>query len=145
MEIISTDQTSTSEPSQFYRFQVFQGKRDETGRVQREKTVGMAYLKTGQSTYTLRLWTFLNERFYLLQGKNDPARYLVMSREQNRNPAGRRRYFWNIVGNACVDSRSGHMQINFDLLPGPIYMSIFPESSATSGALPEPEVFDEAA
>jgi hypothetical protein len=138
-------QETKSESTDFYRFQVFQGKKTGEGKVQRNKTVGMAYLKSGQSTYTLRLWTFLNERFYLLQGKGDPTRYLVMTREANKNPAARNKYFWNIVGNARVDSRLGHMQINFDLLPEPVYMNIFPESQATSGSLPEPEALEDAA
>lgn len=145
MDTLTQETSFESVPSQFYRFQVFHGKRANDGKVQRSKTVGMAYLKSGQSTYTLRLWTFLNERFYLLQGKVDPTRYLVMTREPNKNPAARNKYFWNIVGNARVDSRLGHMQINFDLLAEPVYMNIFPETSASSSALPEPVSLDDAA
>lgn len=136
---------SKSAPSQYYRFQVFQGKQNEHGRVERAKTVGMAYLKEGQSTYTLRLWTFLSDRFYLIQNKNDPTRYFVMTREPNRNPNARAKYFWNIVGNARVDSAQGLMQIEFDLFDAPIFMSIFPEKSAHTAVLADPEMFDEAA
>ena len=51
----------------------------------------------------------------------------------------------NIVGNAVADSSKGCIQIEMDLLGRPIFMSIFPESSARSAAMLDPEVFEEAA
>ena len=67
----------------------------------------MAYLKEGQSMFTLRLWTFVNERFYLILNQNDAAKYLVMTREPNKNPASKNKYFWNIVGNGTIDTTHG--------------------------------------
>jgi hypothetical protein len=131
--------------SQFYRFQVFQGKQNADGKIEKSKTVGMAYLKEGQGTYTLRLWTFLTDRFYLLPNKNDSSRYFVMTREQNRNPSAKTKYFWNIVGNAHADSTKGCVQINFDLLDRPVFMSMFPESSAKSAVMLDPEELEVAA
>lgn len=131
--------------SNFYRFQVFQGVEDDGGKVQRTKTVGMAYLKEGHQTITLRLWTFINERFYLILNQNDASRYLVMTREPNRSPNSRNKYFWNIVGNGFIDTVQGIVRIDFDLLNKPVYMNIYPEVSATSTHLPEPEFGGEAA
>ena len=66
--------------SKFYRFQVFQGDKDLKGAVKKTKSIGMAYLKDGQSLFTLRLWTFVNEKFYLILNQNDASKYLIMTR-----------------------------------------------------------------
>ncbi|MDZ4660410.1 MAG: hypothetical protein SGJ18_02195 [Pseudomonadota bacterium] len=123
----------------FYRFQVFQGERDASGKMKKTKSVGMAYLKDGQSMLTLRLWTLVSERFYLILNKNDASKYLVMTREPNKNPLGKNKYFWNIVGNGVIDTTQGLVTIEFDLLDKPIFMSTHPESSAYSVSLPKPE------
>lgn len=132
------------EPKKYYRFQVFQGEETNAGKVQKAKSVGMAYLKDGQQMFTVRLWMFLGERFYLIPNKNDSSRYLVMTREPNRNPLAKNKYFWNIVGNGVVDSAQGVIRIDFDLLEKAIYMNIHPESSASSVHLPEPVALEEA-
>jgi hypothetical protein len=133
------EKSQNSEQNKYYRFQVFQGERQERGKVVKSRSVGMAYLRDGQNIYTLRLWMFSTERYYLVQNKNDPSRYLVMTREPNKNPAARNKYFWNIVGNGRVNSTLGVLEIDFDLLAKPIYMNIFPETSAFSVMLAEPE------
>ncbi len=129
----------------FYRFQVFQGEVDSCRKVKKTKSVGMAYLKEGQSMLTLRLWTFVSERFYLILNQNDASKYFVMTREPNKNPMAKNKYFWNIVGNGDIDTIHGLVTIDFDLFDMPIYMSIHPEPSAYSVALPQPEVTNDAA
>lgn len=116
----------------FYRFQLFTQGSD------RRNTVGMAYLKEGHGIYTLRLWTFLNDKFFLLPSKEDSTKYLIMTREPNKATNSRNKYFWNIVGNAQTDSVKSVVELNFDLLEKKIYMSIFPEESATPYGQPIP-------
>ncbi len=128
-----------NEQSKFYRFQVFLGETDFSGRVAKSKSVGMAYLKEGQNIYTLRLWTFLLERYYLLQNNSDASKYFIMTREPNKNPGARSRYFWNIVGNGTVDTTLGLIALHFDLFPKTIYLNIYPEASAHSSSLAAPE------
>lgn len=128
--------------SSFYRFQVFQGKMSAEGKVEKTKTVGMAYLKSGQDIYTLRLWTFLDLRYYLLPNQREAGRYLVMSREPTKHPDSKSKYYWNIVGNGRVDSKSMCMEIEFDLFDKRIYMSLFPEHQPTAKNLPEPIDFE---
>lgn len=123
----------------FYRFQVYQGEKDASGKVKKTKSVGMAYLKEGQSMLTLRLWTFVNERFYLLLNQNDASKYLVMTREPTKNPNSKNKYYWNIVGNGVIDTANGLVTIEFDLLDKPVFMSTYPEVSAYSVSLPQPE------
>lgn len=142
MEAKSLDQSGNDK---FYRFQVYQGERDSSGKMKKTKSVGMAYLKEGQSMFTLRLWTFVNERFYLILNQNDSSKYLVMTREPNRNPSAKNKYFWNIVGNGMIDTVQGLVTIDFDLLNKPIYMNTHPEQSAYSVSLPQPEAVSDAA
>lgn len=125
--------------TKFYRFQLFvQG-------TEKKNTVGMAYLKEGQSIYTLRLWTFLDDKYFLLPSKDDATKYLLMTREPNKSNTSKNKYFWNIVGNAKADSTKGVIEMNFDLLDKKIYMSIYPEESATPYGQPVPEGALEAA
>lgn len=129
--------------NKFYRFQVCQGEKDSSGRMRKTKSVGMAYLKDGQSMLTLKLWTFVNERFYLILNQNDASKYLVMTREPNKNPSAKNKYFWNIVGSGDIDTLQGIVTIDFDLLGKTFYMNIHPEASAYSVALAQPEVVTE--
>ena len=145
MEKQSNTQAKNDQANQYFRFQIFQGEKDGSEKIKKTKSVGMAYLKSGQNIYTLRLWTFSWDRYYILPNKNDSSKYLVMAREPNKNPAAKNKYFWNIVGNGSVDSTQGVIQIEFDLLSKPIYMNIHPESSAFSVSLPEPEALADAA
>lgn len=131
-EILDT-QMEKMKPTKFYRFQLFvQG-------TEKKNTVGMAYLKEGQSIYTLRLWTLLDDKYFLLPSKDDSTKYLLMTREPNKSNSSKNKYFWNIVGNAKVLSAKNVIELNFDLLEKKIYMNIFPEESATPYGQPIPE------
>lgn len=132
-------QTQNNNEEQYFRFQVYQGEKDQTGKVKKTKSVGMAYLKDGQNIYSLRLWMFSWDRYYVLPHKSDSSKYLVMTREPNKNPNAKNKFFWNIVGSGTVNSVMGYVELEFDLLSQPIYMSIHPESSSHSSMLPEPE------
>lgn len=130
-EILDQTAEQMKEPK-FYRFQLFTQGSD------RKNTVGMAYLKEGHGIYTLRLWTFLNDKFFLLPSKEDASKYLIMTREPNKSNNSKNKYFWNIVGNAQADSVRSLVELNFDLLEKKIYMNIFPEESATPYGQPIP-------
>lgn len=121
-----------NEKSEFYRFQIFQGKHSASEKIEKAKTVGMAYLRKGQDMYTVRLWSFLNEKYFLLPSKKEAERYLVMTREPTKNPESKSKYYWNIVGNAKVNSQQACMEIEFDLFEKKLYMSLFPEAQATA-------------
>ena len=92
---------------------------------------------------TLKLWTFSSEKFYLILNQNDASKYLVMTREPNKNPLGKNKYFWNIVGHGEIDTLKGLVTIHFDLFDKPVFMSTHPESSAYSVSLPQPEEFSD--
>lgn len=118
----------------FYRFHVFtmsNGKKD--------KTVGMAILNDGHGIFNLRLWMFLEDKFFLLPSKEDSTKYLLMTREQNKTENSNNKYFWNIVGNARADVSRGVIELNFDLLEKKIYMSLQPDETKTPFGKTVPE------
>ncbi|HLE12951.1 MAG: hypothetical protein A2504_13025 [Bdellovibrionales bacterium RIFOXYD12_FULL_39_22] len=136
---------SNDEQANFYRFVVYLGEEKGLGKIEKTKTIGMAYLKDGHATYTVRLWTLLNERFYLIPHKSDVGRYYIMTREANKFSESRKKYFWNIVGMARVDAANGYMRLDFDLIEKTIYMSIYPEMKESSSTLAHPNTFMDAA
>lgn len=141
---MNTNQNTSQEgkADQYYRFRLLQGKITTEGRFERSKSVGMAYLREGQRIYTLRLWMFLDARYYLTPVKDSTSRYFLMTREPVKHQNSKNKFFWNIVGNAEVDAVAGVMRIHFDLLEQPIYMTIYPEAQARAAGLPGPEVPD---
>ena len=136
---ILNEQAEKLKLAKFYRFQLFvQG-------TEKKNTVGMAYLKEGQTIYTLRLWTFLEDKFFLLPNKDDASKYLIMTREPNKSPTSKNKYFWNIIGNAQANSANCEIEMNFDLFGKTIYMNMFPEEWASPYGQPIPEGAQEAA
>jgi hypothetical protein len=116
------------EQSTFYRFQVYTGTLDDNGAVKKEKSVGFATLKEGQDMYSVKLWTFPQEKYYLIPTKDDPTKILIMTREEKKVPSqNNRKYNWSIVGNGTVISQKGVAFLDFDLLPLSIFMSIYPD------------------
>jgi hypothetical protein len=109
----------------FYRFPVF-----TVDNGKKNKTVGMAYLRDGQGIYSLRLWMFLEDKFFLLPSREDSSEFLLMTREINKTNSSQNKFFWNIVGNAKADVQKGVIELNFDLLEKKIYMSLYPDESA---------------
>lgn len=110
-------------PPNFYRFQIF------TQETEKKKVVGMAWLKEGQRIYTIKLWTFLSEKFFLLPSKEDQSKYLIMTREPVKAEKLKNKYHWNIVGNAKANPVKGVIELNFDLFGKSTYMSIYPDEA----------------
>ena len=111
----------------FYRFEVFQGEKNANGKVTKTKSVGMAYLKSGESRYSLKLFTLVDDQFYLLPNRNDPSQYLILTAIINQKPDAARKCIWNVVGSGNVNTQQGLIELQFDLFEKPIYLNIFPE------------------
>jgi len=120
-----------NENTQFYRFGIFTGHFDTEGSVRKEKSVGMAYMKEGNDMYSLKLWTFPREKYYLIPSKEDPAKILIMTREEKKVPTANRKFNWSIVGKGEFYGQKGVAQLEFDLIPQPIFMSITPAQNKT--------------
>lgn len=112
-----------------YRFDIFKGVRDESGKVTRLRSVGAAHLTEGTKTYSVYLKTFLKDVFFLLpeEKKLTAGDYVILTREPSKT-AGRK-YHWNNVGECSIlgGSNSGLMKMRWDLLGvDDIYMSLHP-------------------
>lgn len=123
MKSIKSNTTDTK--SQFYRFRAFVKDKESD----MKKTVGSAYLHEDQSIFTLRVWTFLQSKFFLVPNKDDARKYYVYTREPNSSPNSTNKYFWNIVGNAQANPAQNELEIRFDLFDKTIYLNLFPETS----------------
>jgi hypothetical protein len=119
--------------TQFYKFKIYIEEQTHDGK--KTKTVGMAYLRSGERTYTLRLWTYLKDKFYLLPSKDDATKYLIFSKEDFGETKKSKRQFWNVIGSGNVDTTKGHIELFFDLLPKKICVNLFPEERVTHNDL----------
>lgn len=117
-----------SNENQFLRFQVYTGAFDANGEVCKEKSIGFALLRKGQEMYSIKLWTFPQEKYYLIPTKDDPSKVLIMTREEKRNQNSNRKYNWSIVGNGAVINEKKITMLAFDLFSQPIFMNLTPDS-----------------
>ena len=116
--------------NQFHYFQAFTGSLNPDGEVEKEKSVGFASIREGQVNYTLKLWTFPGERYFLIPSRDDSKKLLIMTREPVRkpDPLTNRKYNWSIVGNADIHKEKGFAMLEFDLLSKPVFMNIEPNA-----------------
>lgn len=136
-----TIQTAQLNQPKCYRFQITKAQRNDEGKLVRTKTVGMAYLTEGQETYTVRLWTFVNDKFFMVMNRHDSSRFMLMSREPNKNPHSKNKYFWNVIGSGKALSSQNVIELNFDLLSEPLYLNVFPEERTGPIILPNEDDF----
>lgn len=101
-----------------YRFDVFKGKKNAEGKVEKVCSVGHSTLYEGSSTYSVYLKTLLKDLFYLLpeQDASRPYDFVILTRELSSIPG--KKYFWNRVGTAKLlgDQNAGVMELEFDIL-----------------------------
>lgn len=94
----------------------------------KSQSVGMAYLRDETNVFTVRLWMFLNEKYYLLQDKENPKNYVILTRELNKYPMNKKKYFWSYAGYATYSPEEDALELSFDLLEKKIYLSLTPEN-----------------
>lgn len=111
--------------SQFVRLEAFRME-GEAG-AEKKRIVGSASTRKGDTIINLRLFTLVNENFYVVVSKEDPEKYLVMTREQNLNPRNPNLYRWHIVGQGKTYPGGRIVQLNFDLFDKPIYLKLEPD------------------
>jgi len=103
-----------------YRFDVFKGKLNDEGKIEKVSSVGHSTLFEGSTTYSVYLKTLLKDQFYLLpeQDVNRPFDFVILTREPSNLPG--KKYFWNRVGTAkfLSEQNAGVMKLDFDLFSG---------------------------
>jgi hypothetical protein len=112
---------------QYYDFKIFITDKSGCKRV-----VGMATLKEGQDMYHIKIWSFLNEKFFLVPNRNDPKRFFIMTREALKYQTSKRKFSWNIVGCAKADDSQSTIELSFDLFDRKCILNIIPEQGNTS-------------
>lgn len=120
---------STDKRAKTYRFDIFKGIEDSTGKVQKIRSVGAAQLMEGARTYTVYLKSLLQDVFYLMPEEKRLTRgdYVILTREPS--PVPPRKYFWNNIGEGYVlgGTNAGLMRLDWDLFGAlDIYMSLQP-------------------
>lgn len=105
----------------FFKFQIFV--RSEEGKT---KSVGTAFLEDGNIRYTIKLWSLINEKFYLLPTEQDHRKYILMTRELNRSENARTKYHWNVIGSAKANEAQNELEISFDIFERKIYLNMIP-------------------
>jgi hypothetical protein len=114
-----------------YRFDIFKGRKTESGEIEKIRSVGSATLRDGFNTYIIELKTLLEDRYYLLPSK-DPSNgpdFVILTRELSRN--SNRKYFWNVVGEAVGEAAPNHglLKLNWDLFGDDLYLNTHPKNS----------------
>lgn len=105
----------------FYKFQLFV--RPEAGKI---KSVGTAFLEDGNIRYTIKLWSLVNEKFYLLPTEQDSRKFILMTRELNRSENPKTKYHWNVIGSAKANDVQTELEISFDIFERKIYLNMIP-------------------
>jgi hypothetical protein len=105
----------------FYKFQLFV--RTEEGK---SKSVGTAFLEDGNIRYTIKLWSLVNEKFYLLPTEQDSRKFILMTRELNRSENPKTKYHWNVIGSAKANAAQDELEISFDIFERKIYLNMIP-------------------
>lgn len=112
------------------QFEVFKGAVGAEGRFEKERLVGIAFLREGKLEYKLKVFPQPNSRFYVMLDESHEAsgqsRYKVMVRDEVASKSGKTQIYWNEVGEGRVLSHLGLMEIKVDLWSEPLYMNIFP-------------------
>lgn len=92
-----------------------------------KKVIGVATLKEGQDMYHLKIWTLLNQKFFLVPNRQDPKRFFIMTREPLRQQTAQRKFTWNIIGNAKANEAQNTIELFFDLFERKCMLHIIPE------------------
>ena len=135
---MNSNDTTNQVTKRFSRFLIKQGS-VINGKYEKNKTVGTGYLCEGHIVHTLRLWTFLDQKYYLVPDKTNGKLFSIMTREPNKSPKSQNKYLWNVVGTGKLESQFGHVRLDFHLLDKPLFMNIFPEMKVTPKNLFKPE------
>ncbi len=104
----------------YYRFQLF----TKDGDIKR--SVGTAYIQENSNAYTIKLWTLIKEKFYLIQDKYDHRLYAILTKEELHSGTEKPKFRWNRIGSAKADAETDLIEMSFDLFEKKIYLDVKP-------------------
>ncbi len=114
---INSQKAKSNNKVKVHRFEVFKGRTNEMGIVEKTTIVGHSTLYEGSSTYSVYLRTLLKDIFYLLPEESEerPHDFVILTREPSMIEG--KKYFWNRVGTGKLlsNENAGLMKLEFDL------------------------------
>ena len=132
---ILNEQTQNFKPAKFSQYQVFN---QNDGK---KKPLGIAWLMEGHKTFTIKLFSFMNEKYFLLPTREDPSKFLFMTREPTKSAKTKGKYHWNVIGSGVSNSELGIVEISFDLLGVKFCMNLHPDEPKPTLAGANPDSF----
>jgi hypothetical protein len=116
-----------------FRFDIFKGVADDSGRIQKIKSVGHALITEGSHTYTIYLKTLLKDQFYMLPERTHVDKYdfVILTREESIREG--RKFFWNNVGEAkLLDGENRDLlKLTWDIFSADdIYLNTIPSKKS---------------
>lgn len=102
----------------YYRFQLF------TMDGEKKRTAGTAYIQEGSSAYTIKLWTLLKDKFYLIEDKYDHKLFAILTKEELSSGDDKSKFRWNRIGTAKADAEKDLIEMSFYLFDKKIYLDV---------------------
>lgn len=118
------------------QFEVFKGEMDESGNFKKVRLAGIAFLREGTLQYKLKVFSQIENRFYVLPDSENAGRYKVLVRDEVQFKKGQTKIYWCDVGDGRVLTHLGLLEIKVDLWSEPLYMSIFPREFKKTPSVP---------
>lgn len=112
-----------------YRFDVFKGTQEESGKIQKLRTMGEAFHVDGQKTFRVTIHTVKEIEYFLLPEKKFLGRDFTILRREPSHDA-KRKFLWTTVGEGKILTgiNSGLMQLNWDLFgANDVFMNLHPK------------------
>jgi hypothetical protein len=123
-EVTTQDQIK----AESFRFEIYKGKLGPDGTFVKTRVAGHAYLRSGKHAYKVKLFTLTQDRFVIVPGDESSDHYKILTKDEVQTKDKGKRTYWNVVGDAEVQSKANVLKLKFDLFGEPLYMSLFPSN-----------------
>lgn len=107
---------------QFTKHEIVIGKKNGNV-VERPLVSGHAFLNAGDGHYSLKLFMFPNQTYYMVKNRNSSTKYTIFAKQVSDERGTR---FQNPVGLAQLPDQSMYVEIYLPILRTQMFMSIFP-------------------
>lgn len=80
------------------RLDVFRGRINDRFEVEKNHNVGIGFVRSGSSSFRIRLWMWMDCQFILKPTKEDHYKFDILTAEETKDQDGKKLTFWNKVG-----------------------------------------------
>lgn len=100
--------------------------RKQNGEIANQLVAGQAFLREGETFYTVKLMMFPGQTYYLTKNKDSQDRYTVFAKQVQNDGAVK---FQNPVGSGRLSQEVPmYLEIYFPVLRSQMFMSLFPSA-----------------